>query len=217
MSVALSASQILAAAKHQPSTHSGSDTPDYHTHASSPQPPLTAEDQEELAAYLPRTFNSDAATTLQNPSHYQLTTLPATVALVSDFVSSAEESELLSLVGDSPAGMWTQLKRRALQMWGGFPSSAAAEEEFVPSALPAWQTQIIARMADAGFCSAAAGHAPNHVLLNRYRAGEGIAHPNSVSQRARGPTVRDPDTHTARYCLCALLRRHYASLRRSAV
>ena len=185
MSVQLSAQQMLAAARKakaaQVSPVAASASQQSASAATVPGPAaLTAEEAEELQQYLPRTFTVDAAipASLPHPlSHYALSA-PAGVALpegafiVPDFVSVGEERELLSLVGASPASVWTTLKRRSLQMWGGHPP-AGASAEFVPSALPAWQTQLVQRMAAQGLCPAAP-LSPDHVLLNRYSPGEGI-------------------------------------------
>lgn len=185
MSVRLSAQQMLAAARKakaaQVSPGAASATHQSASAGATPGPaPLSAEEAEELQQYLPRTFAIDESipASLPHPlSHYALSapagvTLPAGAFIVPDFVSGAEERELLSLVGASPSCMWTTLKRRSLQMWGGYPP-AGAEAEFVPTALPAWQTQLVQRLVAQGVCPAAP-LAPNHVLLNRYSAGEGI-------------------------------------------
>ena len=185
MSVQLSAQQMLAAARNakaaqvSPVATSASQQPASAGAAPGPAA-LTAEEAEELQQYLPRTFAVDAAIPASLPhalSHYALSappgvTLPEGAFIVPNFVSAAEELQLLSLVGESPAASWTALKRRSLQMWGGYPPTGA-ETEFVPSALPAWQTQLVQRMAAQGLCPAAP-LAPNHVLLNRYSPGEGI-------------------------------------------
>jgi hypothetical protein len=38
-----------------------------------------------------------------------------------DFVSEAEEAELLELIEAAPRSRWTQLRARSLQNWGGHP------------------------------------------------------------------------------------------------
>jgi isopenicillin N synthase-like dioxygenase/alkylated DNA repair dioxygenase AlkB len=191
MSVALSTSQILAAAKakaQNPQVAPLSQEAD----AAAPKGDvvqaervLTAEEAAELAAYLPQRFtpSADALTSaVPHPlEHYRLTKtatgapLPPAVYVVPDFVSVDEEAQLLSLVGSSPAASWTMLKRRSLQMWGGTPATAAdPDAEFVPSPLPAWQEQLIDRLVSTGVSPSAKALRPNHVLLNRYEQGQGI-------------------------------------------
>jgi len=149
-------------------------------------------DEDEFQRYLSRRFTPDQQSSAPAPllplSSYELTAashLPSSAYIVPNFVSVAEERELWSLVDDSPQCCWQQLRGRRSQMWGGIPNG---REDFEPSPLPQWQQQIIERIVQqhlwrpnteevngsaSSSCSSIA-LPPNHVLLNRYDAGEGI-------------------------------------------
>jgi len=92
---------------------------------------------------------------------------PPSVYYVPDFITQAEEEGLLRQVAASPAPRWTQLSNRRLQNLGGVPHPKGMLAE----RLPAWLAPLVARVTAAGLLE---GKSANHVLVNEYRAGQGI-------------------------------------------
>lgn len=176
---------------------------------------LSPAQQAEVSAYRTRDFDpSPDAASSHRLAENCLTSgpsLPRSCYLIPDFLSSDESSQLLSLIDSSPACMWHQLKRRRLQMWGGFPTPTASGEAFRPDPLPQWQERLIDRMCatvdamDSTLAATAAPPAaaaapsvaspspffpaslrPNHVLLNQYESGQGImAHQDGPAYESR--------------------------------
>jgi alkylated DNA repair protein alkB family protein 6 len=96
---------------------------------------------------------------------------PPTVWHVRDWVSIAEEVAMLQAVADSPLDAWTPLRGRRLQNFGGVPRPAP--EGMVPEPMPGWVDSVLEELVAAGIFSPDAP--PNHVLLNEYEPGQGIA------------------------------------------
>ncbi|KAJ5157247.1 Alpha-ketoglutarate-dependent dioxygenase alkB [Penicillium canariense] len=113
----------------------------------------------------------------------RITCLPDDAFYISDFISEEEEQLLLqkvsidqffaSNVASAPLPRWTQLAHRRLQTW---PSSLTKNNTLLATPLPAWLTvPIIApRFKELGIFNEAPHGAPNHVLVNEYRPGQGI-------------------------------------------
>jgi len=145
-------------------------------HAAPSAGALSDTQRSELAAYLSRSFTPSPAAPAALPhplSHYSLTSspdMPQCAYLLPDFISPDEEAQLLSLIDCSPSCMWTRLKRRRLQMWGGHPSADRFESE----PLPVWQSQLIDRLSMLLPHMFPPHLRPDHVLLNEYEAGQGI-------------------------------------------
>ena len=90
------------------------------------------------------------------------------VWLMPDYVDAEEEAALLA-AATGPAARWTQVSGRRLQALGGTVHEAAG---LLPAPLPKWVRPLLARLqAHAGVWGSAE---LNHVLVNRYDAGEGI-------------------------------------------
>mmetsp|Transcript_25890 Transcript_25890/g.83648 ORF Transcript_25890/g.83648 Transcript_25890/m.83648 type:complete len:321 (+) Transcript_25890:85-1047(+) len=96
---------------------------------------------------------------------------PPTVQHVRDWVSVAEEAAMLQAVADGSAGRWTPLRGRRLQNFGGVPHPAP--EGMVQEPMPGWVASVLEELVAAGVFPADAP--PNHVLLNEYEPGQGIA------------------------------------------
>lgn len=92
---------------------------------------------------------------------------PQTAYYVPDFISEEEESYLLQQVYKSPRTKWTQLSGRRLQNWGGLlhPKGMLVEK------IPDWLQVYCEKISSLG---AFGGKTANHVLVNEYKAGEGI-------------------------------------------
>ncbi|XP_049872886.1 alpha-ketoglutarate-dependent dioxygenase alkB homolog 6 [Pectinophora gossypiella] len=91
-------------------------------------------------------------------------TVPASAYYFSEWISAAEERALLEAVYAAPQPKWTQLSGRRVQNWGGTPTARG----MVGEQLPRWLTGLLPRL------PRPAPRAPNHVLVNEYRAGQGI-------------------------------------------
>uniref|UniRef100_A0A3Q3ETZ6 AlkB homolog 6 n=1 Tax=Kryptolebias marmoratus TaxID=37003 RepID=A0A3Q3ETZ6_KRYMA len=92
---------------------------------------------------------------------------PQTVYYIPDFISEEEEACLLQQVYKSPKTKWTQLSGRRLQNWGGSPHPKGMLVENIPD----WLRTYCDRISSLGAFS---GRTANHVLVNEYKAGEGI-------------------------------------------
>ncbi len=124
--------------------------------------------------YLSLPFQFDANAVLPKPrSAYAVSTVPAALYYVPDWMTESEEREILSLTERAPPERWTYLRRRSLQMWGGSPSPDGMKCEPLPNWLCAVRDRLVRQRlfpaADAG------GGVPNHVLINRYEVGQGIS------------------------------------------
>lgn len=80
---------------------------------------------------------------------------------------------ILLQVASAPLPRWTQLSHRRLQSW---PSSLTKNNTLIASPLPTWLTSSIIepRFKKLGIFNDAPHGAPNHVLVNEYRPGQGI-------------------------------------------
>lgn len=75
-------------------------------------------------------------------------------------------------IKQAPAGLWTNLQNRRLQNLGGTPASATSKGmRAVP--VPSYGRAVFASLVDAGVFASDAP--PNHILLNEYTRGQGIA------------------------------------------
>ncbi len=94
----------------------------------------------------------------------------ARVFYVPDWISAPEEAAMLRQIRAVPAAhpRWTQLRGRRLQCWGGRPDALADAAGAEP--LPPWLRRLGAALVEARV----AADAPDHALLNEYRAGDGI-------------------------------------------
>ncbi|XP_051224902.1 alkylated DNA repair protein ALKBH6 homolog isoform X2 [Lolium perenne] len=116
-----------------------------------------AADEEEILS---------PALSLRSPSDYAIGSIP-TVLYVPDFISQAEQSQLLHHIYQAPAPKWKTLKNRRLQNWGG----VVHEKGLLPQALPPWLTKITDKICQwTGLFPSAI----NHVLINEYHPNQGI-------------------------------------------
>ncbi|GLT47259.1 hypothetical protein SLA2020_209670 [Shorea laevis] len=104
--------------------------------------------------------------TKQNFNNFIVGNLP-TLMYIPDFITDAEEAQLLTNIYQAPVCKWTSLKNRRLQNWGGI----VHEKGLLPQALPPWLKKITERIAEES------GLYPspiNHVLINEYLPNQGI-------------------------------------------
>lgn len=93
-----------------------------------------------------------------------------------EYITRTTEGDLLANIDAHPRA-WKQLGRRKLQNWGGLPHIKG----MLPCALPPFLRALCAQAGRDAFehCD------PNHVLVNRYEAGEGIcAHKDGPAYRS---------------------------------
>ncbi|KAJ5294603.1 hypothetical protein PENANT_c006G01538 [Penicillium antarcticum] len=98
--------------------------------------------------------------------------LPEGAFYISDFVTEDEEDWLVNKVLSAPQPRWTQLSHRRLQTW---PSPLTNNNTLIAFPLPLWlESIIIPRLKDLGVFKDSPHQAPNHVLVNEYKPGQGI-------------------------------------------
>lgn len=97
---------------------------------------------------------------------YKAGSLP-TLYYIPNFITDAEQTQLLNHIYEAPVAKWKSLKNRRLQNWGGI----VHEKGLLPQALPSWLTKITQRIReDTGLFPSAI----NHVLINEYHPDQGI-------------------------------------------
>ncbi|KAJ5364117.1 Alpha-ketoglutarate-dependent dioxygenase alkB [Penicillium cataractarum] len=103
----------------------------------------------------------------------RITSLPDDTFYIPNFISEEEEQVLLQKISSAPLPRWTHLTHRRLQTW---PSALTKTNTLLSSPLPSWLiTPIIEpRFKQLGIFADAPHAAPNHVLINEYRPGQGI-------------------------------------------
>ncbi|PYH43255.1 uncharacterized protein BP01DRAFT_106445 [Aspergillus saccharolyticus JOP 1030-1] len=99
--------------------------------------------------------------------------LPSDAFYIADFISAEEEALLLKKIINAPLPRWMHLAHRRLQTW---PSALTKTDTLIASPLPSWLVSPIAtpRFDDLSIFRNAPHGAPNHVLVNEYRPGQGI-------------------------------------------
>ncbi|GMH01201.1 hypothetical protein Nepgr_003040 [Nepenthes gracilis] len=90
-----------------------------------------------------------------------------TLIYTPEFVTEAEETQLLNNIYQSPIFKWKTLKNRRLQNWGG----VVHEKGLLSQDLPPWLAQLTQRIFDETKIFPAK---PNHVLVNEYLPEQGI-------------------------------------------
>jgi len=103
-----------------------------------------------------------------NLSEYLVPSVPATAYYVPEFITPEQENLMLREIEKSPTPRWTQLSNRRLQNYGGVPHKNGMICEKIPDWLQKSAVDKVNRLSVFGEKCA------NHVLLNEYKAGEGI-------------------------------------------
>lgn len=99
------------------------------------------------------------------------------------FIDAEQEARLLSGVHANPRA-WKQLNKRTLQNWGGLPHIKG----MIPTSLPPFLRPLCSQLVDRGVFPSS--EAPNHVLVNRYEPGQGIApHVDGPAYKPRAAIV----------------------------
>ena len=66
--------------------------------------------------------------------NYKVSGVPASAYYIPNFISQAEERNLLDQISRTPNPRWTQLANRRLQNWGGVPHITG----MIAETMPAW-------------------------------------------------------------------------------
>ncbi|EXJ89035.1 alkylated DNA repair protein alkB like 6 [Capronia epimyces CBS 606.96] len=99
--------------------------------------------------------------------------LPPSCYYFHSFISPAEEEQIIKDIRRLPESRWTALAHRRLL---SLPSNltGSSHDILVDAPLPTYLDPIVARLKDQKFFEESPHRAPNHVLINEYRPGEGI-------------------------------------------
>ncbi|KAI3461924.1 hypothetical protein Pfo_018587 [Paulownia fortunei] len=90
-----------------------------------------------------------------------------TVFYIPEYVTAAEEEQLLNNIYQAPISKWKSLKNRRLQNWGG----VVHEKGLLAQDLPPWLKKVTHRIYEE---SRLFPSAINHVLINEYLPDQGI-------------------------------------------
>ncbi|KAH3908231.1 hypothetical protein HBI56_191020 [Parastagonospora nodorum] len=108
-------------------------------------------------------------TTKDDLKAFRIAGLPSEFYYIPNFITPEEEASILDKI---PAQRWTQLTHRRLQ---AHPSTLTKNNTLLASPLPDYLSNpVIQRFKNLGIFDATPHRQPNHVLINEYRAGEGI-------------------------------------------
>ena len=123
---------------------------------------------------------------IAQPGEYTLKrtgNLPDDFAIIPDFISKAEEHELLRVIDLAP---WNQDMKRRVQHYGfryDYKARAVSNRDRL-GAIPDWALEIAQRLADCDYFA----QVPDQVIVNEYEPGQGISsHIDRTS--CFGPTV----------------------------
>ena len=163
------------------------DTP---TGPSPPNPPRQPPHEQSTADYLSVSLFRPLPPPSPLSASHRVQSSVAVCYYVSQWCSEEAESDLLRCCVACPPSHWVQLKGRSLQCWGNTEHAPAGQSmaAAATSGMPAWLNAVVARVQQSGlFAGAAASTAsesppslppqcpsPDHVLINRYEAGQGI-------------------------------------------
>ncbi|KAI8846950.1 hypothetical protein BC829DRAFT_397505 [Chytridium lagenaria] len=110
---------------------------------------------------------------------YLLPNAPPHIYYIPDFITPAQESQLIQSVNSAPLPKWTVLRNRRLQNWGCTP--AGKNGVALPEKLPGWLEEQAVRIEETGLMAEPMDETtgrrprkPNHVLVNEYAPGQGI-------------------------------------------
>ncbi|KAL2431577.1 hypothetical protein ABEF95_011674 [Exophiala dermatitidis] len=99
--------------------------------------------------------------------------LPPSCYYLPNFITPAEEEQIIADILKLPQSRWTVLTHRRLL---SLPSSltGSARDTLLDAPLPGYLRSTVSRLKDHKFFEHSTHQAPNHVLINEYKPGEGI-------------------------------------------
>lgn len=101
-------------------------------------------------------------------TNFKVLQAPPTVYYIPNFITAAEESQIVRNVYAVPKPKWTCLSKRRLQDYGGVPH----EKGMIPETIPDWLTKYMEKVAHLNLFGET--RKPNQVLINEYLPGQGI-------------------------------------------
>ncbi|XP_055608672.1 alpha-ketoglutarate-dependent dioxygenase alkB homolog 6 [Uranotaenia lowii] len=101
---------------------------------------------------------------------FRISNCPPNVYYIPDFLTSQEESYILSMVERTPKPRWTQLAHRRLINYGGVPHPKGMIAEEIPT----WLANYVDRVNQLQPNVFESDRKANHVLINEYQPGQGI-------------------------------------------
>lgn len=99
--------------------------------------------------------------------NFLVDTVPATCYYIPNFITVEEEKLLIHNIEKTSSVRWTQLKNRRLINYGGVPTQKGMIAEEIPGYLQAYLDRINEQRIFGELKA-------NHILLNEYRAAQGI-------------------------------------------
>ncbi|QDS74018.1 hypothetical protein FKW77_008938 [Venturia effusa] len=142
-------------------------------------------------------------------SKYRIPTLPPSFHYIPNFLTEHEEAQILQKI---PSQRWTHLTKRRLQ---AHPSTLTKTNTLIASPLPTYlatSPPVLKRFEALHVFEGTRHGAPNHVLINEYRPGEGIM-PHEDGD-AYSPVVA---TVSLGGCLCLELTVHPSRVKEDGV
>ncbi|KAE8849938.1 hypothetical protein PTNB85_00354 [Pyrenophora teres f. teres] len=114
-------------------------------------------------------LSSEMSTEKKSLEAFRIAGLPPDFYYIPNFISVEEETSILQKI---PANRWTHLTHRRLQ---AVPSTLTKSNTLLAAPLPNYLTHpIVKRFEEYSIFAHTPHQQPNHVLVNEYRAGEGI-------------------------------------------
>lgn len=110
---------------------------------------------------------------LSNMDISRVESLPPSCYYIHSFISPAEEQQITNDIKRLSDSRWTVLSHRRLL---SLPSTLTgpAHDTLLAAPLPSYLDPVVARLKDLKYFETSAHKAPNHVLINEYKPGEGI-------------------------------------------
>lgn len=99
--------------------------------------------------------------------------LPPSCYYVHSFITPAEEQQILDQIARLPPSRWTVLSHRRLLSLPS-PLVGPSKDALIDAPIPPFLDTVVRRLGDHGYFEASTHQAPNHVLINEYKPGEGI-------------------------------------------
>ncbi|KAL6703826.1 hypothetical protein ACN47E_009045 [Coniothyrium glycines] len=113
--------------------------------------------------------NTEGSHQIQDLEAYRITSLPPDFFYIPNFITPEEEASILQKI---PAHRWLTLSHRRLQ---AHPSALTRANTLLAAPLPPYlAAPLLPRFAERGVFAHTPHRAPNHVLVNEYRRGQGI-------------------------------------------
>ncbi|KIX02052.1 uncharacterized protein Z518_07991 [Rhinocladiella mackenziei CBS 650.93] len=104
---------------------------------------------------------------------YSIGGLPPTCYYIHSFITPTEEQHVIKEIQRLPKSRWTVLSHRRLLSLPS-PLTGPSRDTLIAAPLPAFLNSVVSRLKDQNIFENSVHKAPNHVLINEYKPGEGI-------------------------------------------